>query len=88
MEVGAGLTHALIRQNHCGTGPVNDTARQLFLSVPFGYGTNWYRLVPWSSQSYCLDVQNGSNDNGNLLQQYPCTGGLNQMFFGVPVIAS
>jgi hypothetical protein len=69
MEAGAGLTHALIRQNHCGTGPVNDTARQLFLSVPFGYGTNWYRLVPWSSQ-------------------YPCTGGLNQMFFGVPVIAS
>ena len=64
------------------------TARQLFLSVPFGYGTNWYRLVPWSSQSYCLDVQNGSNDNGNLLQLYPCTGGLNQMFFGVPVIAS
>ena len=88
MEVGAGLTHALIRQNNCGTGSVNNTARQLFLSVPFGYNTNWYRLVPWSSQSYCLDVQNGSNDNGNLLQQYPCTGGLNQMFFGVPVISS
>jgi hypothetical protein len=88
MEVGAGLSHALIRQNTCGTGSVSDTARQLFLSVPFGHGTNWYRLVPWSSQSYCLDIQNGSNDNGNLLQQYPCTGGLNQMFFGDPVVAS
>jgi hypothetical protein len=87
MEVGAGLTHALIRQNNCGTGSVNDTARQLFLSVPFGYN-NWYRLVPWSSQSYCLDVQNDSDDNGNLLQQYPCTGGLNQMFYGDPVISS
>ena len=64
MEVGAGLTHALIRQNHCGTGPVNDTARQLFLSVPFGYGTNWYRLVPWSSQSYCLDVQTAQTITG------------------------
>jgi hypothetical protein len=88
MEVGAGLTHALIRQNNCGTGPVNDTARQLFLSVPIGYGTNSYKLVPWSSQSYCLDVQNGSLDNGNLLQQYPCTNGLNQWFYGAPVIAS
>jgi hypothetical protein len=87
MEVGAGGIHALVRQNHCGTGSVNDIARQLFLSVPVGH-TNLRYLVPWSSQSLCLDIQNGSDDNGNLLQQYPCTGGTNQMFYGVPVITS
>ena len=87
MEVGAGGIHALVRQNHCGTGLVSDTARQLFLSVPVGH-TNLHYLVPWSSQSLCLDIQNGSDDNGNLLQQYPCTGGTNQMFYGVPVITS
>jgi hypothetical protein len=87
MEVGAGGIHALVRQNHCGTGSVNDTARQLFLSVPVG-NTNLHYLVPWSSQSLCLDIQNGSDDNGNLLQQYPCTGGTNQMFYGVPVVTS
>jgi hypothetical protein len=87
MEVGAGGTHALVRQNNCGTGSVNDTARQLFLSVPLG-NTNLRFLRPWSSASLCLDVQNGSDDNGNLLQQYPCTNGTNQLFYGDPVITS
>ena len=87
MEVGAGGIHALVRQNYCGTGSVNDIARQLFLSVPLGYTSDRY-LKPWSSPSLCLDVQNGSDNNGNLLQQYPCTGGGNQIFYGLPVISS
>jgi hypothetical protein len=85
MEVGAGGIHALVRQNHCGTGSVNDIARQLFLSVPLGHTSARY-LTPWSSQSLCLDIQNGSDDNGNLLQQYSCTGGTNQLFYGDPVL--
>ena len=87
MEVGAGGIHALVRQNHCGTGSVSDTAHQLFISVPLGHTSNRY-LRPWSSPSLCLDVQNGSDDNGNLLQQYPCTGGGNQIFYGLPLITS
>jgi hypothetical protein len=87
MEVGGGGIHALVRQNNCGTGSVNDIAHQLFISVPLGQ-TSFRYLRPWSSPSLCLDVQNGSGDNGNLLQQYPCTGGRNQQFYGLPLITS
>ena len=87
MEVGGGGVHALVRQSNCGTGPVNDTAHQLFISLPLGHTSDRY-LRPWSSPSLCLDVQNGSDDNGNLLQQYPCTGGRNQIFYGLPLISS
>jgi hypothetical protein len=87
MELGAGGIHALARQNYCGTGPVSDIARQLFISVPVG-NTSLRYLKPWSSPTLCLDIQNGSDDNGNLLQQYSCTGGTNQMFYGIPVITS
>ena len=87
MEVGGGGVHALVRQNNCGTGSVNDIAHQLFISLPLGHTSDRY-LRPWSSPSLCLDVQNGSDDNGNLLQQYPCTGGRNQIFYGLPLISS
>ena len=87
MEVGGGGVHALVRQSNCGTGSVNDTAHQLFISLPLGHTSDRY-LRPWSSPSLCLDVQNGSDDNGNLLQQYPCTGGRNQIFYGLPLISS
>jgi len=55
--------------------------------LPLGHTSDRY-LRPWSSPSLCLDVQNGSDDNGNLLQQYPCTGGRNQIFYGLPLISS
>jgi hypothetical protein len=86
MEVDAGGSHALVRQDTCGTGTAGNEARQLFIStaVPQGYHT----LKPLSNPSLCVDVQNGSNDNGNLLQQYTCTGGTNQQFFGLPVLTS
>jgi Ricin-type beta-trefoil lectin domain-like len=87
MEVAGGGSHALVRQNTCGTGPASDLAHQLFISVPLG-NTSLRYLRPWSSPSLCLDVQNGSDDNGNLLQQYPCTGGGNQKFYGLPLVIS
>jgi endo-1,4-beta-xylanase len=87
MEVAGGGIHALVRQNICGTGPVSDLAHQLFISVPLG-NTSFRYLRPWSSPSLCLDVQNGSDDNGNLLQQYSCTGGGNQKFYGLSLIIS
>ena len=87
MEVGGGGVHALVRQSNCGAGPVSETAHQLFISLPLGHTSDRY-LRPWSSPSLCLDVQNGSDDNGNLLQQYPCTGGRNQIFYGLPLISS
>ena len=85
MELDAGGIHALVRQNICGTGTAGDEAHQLFISSP----TQGYHILqPLSSPSLCIDVQNGSDDNGNLLQQYPCTGGYNQKFFGIPVLSS
>jgi hypothetical protein len=87
MEVAGTGIHALVRQNTCGTGPVSSLARQLFVSLPLGNTALRY-LRPWSSPSLCLDVQNGSDDNGNLLQQYPCTGGGNQKFYGLPLTIS
>ena len=86
MEVDAGGAHALVRQDTCGTGSAGDEAHQLFISSPVAQG--YHILKPLSNPSLCLDVQNGSNDNGNLLQQYPCTGGANQKFFGFPVLSS
>jgi hypothetical protein len=58
----------------------------LFISSPDSLG--YHILKPLSNPSLCIDVQNGSNNNGNLLQQYSCTGGANQKFFGFPVISS
>jgi endo-1,4-beta-xylanase len=86
MEVDAGGVHALVRQDTCGTGTAGDEARQLFISSAVAQG--YHTLNPLSNPSLCLDVQNGSNDNGNLLQQYSCTGGGNQQFFGPPVLTS
>jgi Ricin-type beta-trefoil lectin domain-like len=86
MEVDAGGAHALVRQDTCGIGSAGDEAHQLFISSPVAQ--NYHILKPLSNPSLCLDVQNGSNDNGNLLQQYPCTGGANQKFFGFPVLSS
>jgi hypothetical protein len=86
MEVDAGSIHALVRQNTCGTGTPGAVAHQLFISTLNAQG--YHTLKPLSNPSLCLDVQNGSNNNGNLLQQYSCTGGFNQQFFGLPVISS
>lgn len=86
MEVDAGGVHALVRQNTCGAGTVENEARQLFVSTPVA--PFYHKLNPVSNPSLCLDVQNGSDDDGNLLQQYSCTGGLNQDFFGLPVLSS
>jgi hypothetical protein len=91
MEVDAGGTHALVRQDTCGTGSTGDEAHQLFISSPVAQ--NYHILKPLSNPSLCLDVQNGNNDDGNLLQQYPCQGtnqqgGANQQFFGFPVLSS
>jgi hypothetical protein len=86
MEVDAGGVHALVRQDTCGTGTPGAEARQLFISSLDAQG--YHILKPLSNPSLCVDVQNGSSDNGNLLQQYSCTGGANQEFFGFPVISS
>jgi arabinan endo-1,5-alpha-L-arabinosidase len=85
MQVDAGGIHALVRQNTCGTGDPGSIAHQLFISLP---SQGYHILKPLSNPSLCLDVQNGSNSNGNLLQQYSCTGGANQQFFGFPVLSS
>ena len=88
MQVDAGGVHALVRQNTCGAGTADGEAHQLFISSPVGGTGSSHLLHPLSSPSLCLDIQNGSYDNGNLLQQYPCTGGANQYFFGLPVLSS
>jgi hypothetical protein len=86
MQADAGGVHALIRQNTCGSGSVNNLAKQLWWSRPASAGA--VTLKAWSNQTLCADVQNGSDDDGNLLQLYDCTGNGNQQFYGDSVLTS